>query len=855
MKKFLCSALALLMVACLAFSVVGCKKPSYTDDGKTYSYRMGPSDIPENWNIHTYTSNASTYVLDYTEDSLYTFDYNADFTGYVIVPSMAKDYPVDVTSQFVGKWGVEEGDEDKIYKITLKDNLTYDNGVKITAQDFVTSMKWLLNPQAANFRADSFYASGDLKIQGAEAYVKQGSESFEDLTGGDGLIAYEGYNWEVADEHEDVLAGIRAAAAEAFADSIFLKLNDSYVGSWIKGNYSDYLAAWGVDCYGFLVKGYGVSDTSALDGKTLAEIAADDELIELYAELLEFWCTDPGEQFGFFCSHNVWEAKDFDSVGFWADGNDLYIALKNPMDDNFYLRYELCTSFFLVYNPLYEQCAKVQDGVYTSTYGTSIDTYVGFGPYKLTTYQEGALIVLERNPLWHGYQAGEYVENTWMCDRVVYYKVTENSTRLEMFLKGELDSYGLQAEDMDDYYSSKYTYFTDSESTWYLAMNPDFTNLYNKQQVATPVTPGNVVNKTVLSIDEFNKALSYSLNRTDYNKALVPTCGVAVAYLSSAIIADPDTGMTYRSTDAAKDAILNFWGLADQWGEGKEYATRDEAIASITGYNPALAKTFFDKAYDIAVEKEYITAEMIENGNWEVQINIGLPSSSNTYTKGYEYLSANWTKAVEGTKFEGHVSFISTGNLPSSGWGEYLRNGSLDLFFFVGYSGSKFNPYSMLECLTGSLQYDKFTNYDDAKFNLDVKVKINGEEKTLRATIYDWLSNALQGNEADFDVIGADGNPTGETITTAFGTTTPSEDRIAILAACESYLMTVAHVFPTSTDASASLRCMRYIYKTEEYVLGMGFGGIKYSTFAMDDTEWFNYVQNQGGVLNYKVEE
>ena len=45
-------------------------KVGYVDDGKTYSYRMAPSNIPDNWNYHTYTSNESTYVLSYTGSSL-----------------------------------------------------------------------------------------------------------------------------------------------------------------------------------------------------------------------------------------------------------------------------------------------------------------------------------------------------------------------------------------------------------------------------------------------------------------------------------------------------------------------------------------------------------------------------------------------------------------------------------------------------------------------------------------------------------------------------------------------------------------------------------------------------------------
>ena len=184
--RILLLVLALAMVLPMAFA---CKKDGnkpdggknndgnttqrgYRDDGKTYSYRLGPSDIPTAWNVHTYQSNSSTYVLDYTSDSLYVFEYNDDFTGYKIVPSMASGYPVDVTAQYVGKYGVQEGETGKVYKIPLKTNLKFDNGEAITAASFVASMKLLLDPKAANYRADNVYQSGELKIYNAENYVK-----------------------------------------------------------------------------------------------------------------------------------------------------------------------------------------------------------------------------------------------------------------------------------------------------------------------------------------------------------------------------------------------------------------------------------------------------------------------------------------------------------------------------------------------------------------------------------------------------------------------------------------------------------------------------------------------------------
>lgn len=973
MKKFLCCLLVLLMIVGAALPLISCgKKPEptptptptpggekgYVDDGKTYTYRMGPSDIPEAWNLHTYQSNSSTYVLDYAGDALYTFEYNDDFSGYKIVPSMAAGDPIDVTSEYVGKYGIKAGDTDRVYKIPLKSNLKFDNGEAITADSFVKSMKLLLNPDAANFRADNVYKSGDLKIYNAESYVKQGRYGLQEfvspnmgadeyvapsafIVGSDGFYLVNGFDivLDLASGGNWGSNGLAAYAGAGYlaktdADGNALLIMDEATGrakvfdvngTWIltrtlekdttseehnnkneDGTYATredfsfydldgnkitryineegkawvYLdkdgnvnEAWAgcntkydnVDAYNSLVaaaaaqaeanktlKGWE-STWVKLNAGLLKNVQDCIAVLQGYADV-EAYAAKVGEyayrefeEMAFLGQY--FDSLDFSEVGFFAADKDtaLVIVLKNAMDDNFYLRYELCTNFFLVYAPLYEKLIKTDGGVYTNSYGTSVDTFVGYGPYKLTSYTEGAEIILERNLNWHGYAAGEYKTGTYMTDRITYNKVTDNATRLNMFLKGQLDSYGLQAEDMKDYLSSKYTYFNDSESTWYLAMNPDYKNLKALEEAAKPIlNTGNTVNKTVLTIDAFRQALSYSLDRTEYNQNLSPTSGVAKALLSSMIVADPESGLTYRSLDEAKDAILKFWGLSDKWGEGKEYATRDDAINSITGYDLAGAKTLFNKAYEEAVKKGYLSADAIASGKWEVQIIIGKPADANYYNKGYEFLKTNWTNAVQGTKFEGHLAFIQSATLGSTTFGEYLKTGKVDILFGVGYGGSMFNPYSMMDCFTGSLQYDAFTDKESVMLDIEV------DGKVLRASLYDWVSECLQGNTITAKVV-KDGEATSETVEISAGSSDPSSRRIAILAAAEAKIMTLSNIFPVSTDATASLRCMRIKYKTEEYIVGMGRGGIEWYTYAMDDAEFADYVKTQkDGVLNYK---
>ncbi len=947
MRKLI-SLLALVLVFAMALSLAACQTPPAETGGnnggdggnnnsgnggnggnkdttgiydtKYYTYRMAPADLPEHWNVQTYQSNSSTYVLDYTSDSLYGMDYNDDYTGFKIVTEMAKEFPIDVTKDYVGKYGVKAGDENKVYKIVLKDYLTYDNGDKLDAYSFVESMKCLLNPVAANYRADNVYKSGSLKIYNAEAYLKQSSyalSAFVSENYGDdeyvdpslftkteaGTLQHNGFDivldindgsswgadlysnigsnvynddqtqvalWDVATE--EIVAwrtlskvGEGDAAAYVFYD---LEGNEIEVGL----NESKTAYVWGEKTLDFALQ-YPEAAERIFAAVEAAAAAPDGKLKDGQVYLTESLLKDLQDCIAMLHGHadveayaaeagdyayqefeemvflgTMLPAMEYDgNVGFFATSpTELVIALINPMEDNFYLRYELMSSFFLVHVPTYKKCEKVVDGIYTNTYGTSVDTFVGFGPYKLTQYVEGATIRLERNDKWRGYAESDYISGTYQTDAINYQKVTNEATRLEMFLKGEIDSYGLQPEDMDDYLGSDYTYFNDSESTWFLVMNPDAETLAEMATVATPEKTGNTVIKTPVAITEFRQALSYSLNRTEFNQLLSPTSGVAKALLSSMIVADPESGMSYRSSDEAKDAILSFWGLSDKWGPGKEYETRDEAIDSITGYDPAGAKALFNTAYDKAVEAGYITDDMISSGNWEVQLCIGKPAEASFYNKGFEFLKTCWTNAIKGTKFEGHVTFVLSQTLGSTSFGNYLRNGQVDILFGVGYGGSMFDPYSMMDCFTGNLQYDPFTD----KTEVMVDVELDG--KVLRASLYDWVSEALQGNTIECGVVGADGKTTGEVVKISAGSSAPAARRITILAAAEEAVLNLSNIFPLQTDASASLRCMRVNYKTEEYILGVGRGGTKYYTYAMDDAEFAAYVTKVGGTLNYK---
>ena len=169
MKKILALALALCMLCGVALAE--------TEVEATYTYNNYTSTFPTTWNLFQYQTNTDGTFADYQADGYYGFDFNETYDGYVMKPAMAADFPVDVTADYVGeKWNIAEGETARAWKITLRDNLKWNDGTPITAYDFEKSAMLLLDSKAANYRADSLY-SGNMVITNAEAFMKQGTTS------------------------------------------------------------------------------------------------------------------------------------------------------------------------------------------------------------------------------------------------------------------------------------------------------------------------------------------------------------------------------------------------------------------------------------------------------------------------------------------------------------------------------------------------------------------------------------------------------------------------------------------------------------------------------------------------------
>ena len=835
MNKTLKKVLGLVLVACMLFSVVGTlascfnKEPEgpTVDPVKTYTYNDAVTVLSTNWNPHTYQTTDESYPVDFISAGLYSFVFNDAlnpvegkdaYDGYKIVPEMAADLPVDVTEEVkaTGKYNIpESATSGYAYKIALNPAATWQNGVAINADTYVYSMKQLLNPQLTNYRASDYYA-GSLCIAGAEFYANQG-QTVECTPAT--VIANEG------------LAGIEAYL-EKYGSAL----------AYVNWNYS----------FGDTFDPSTDSWTGTAEDKMVKTTLTVAEMFDLFKSVVVgMWGYDEATAIEFFmgetCIDWTYPANySFDNVGIYKSGEYEITLVFAKSLAGFNLLYNLSGNW-IVYKDLYEAgMTKVEgsDDLYVTNYQTSLETTMSYGPYKMTGLVEKSSMTFERNENWYGYSDGKhkYVDpvdgktyDMYQTDKIFTRVVSEASTRKLMFLAGELMGYDLQAEDFEQYRNSEYCYATPSETIFFFIFN-GYKSAIDKREEKLDTAKFDL---QTMTLESFRKAVAVTYDKEALCTAVSPSRSGGYGLIGSAYIYDPETGARYRDTDQAKKALCEFYSV-----DISKFDSLDDAVASITGYDPVAAKELYTQAFNEALAAGYITdADNDGKSDQTVQITYASSASSAFITKTLDYLNAKLAEVLVGTPFEGKIQFVESAPLGNE-WSNQIKAGLADTVL-GGWNGSALDPFGLTDLYTNpSYQYDaKWFDATSVKLAIDVNTAKIGEPanvETIEMNLRQW-SDALNGatvKVGDREFCFGDGIADVET-------------RLDILAKIESTVLMTYDYIPMLQDASMALLSKQVFYVVEEYNPIMGRGGIRYMKYNYDDAAWAAYVESQGGELSY----
>lgn len=828
-QKKLLMLIAMVLVVVLCASVLtACKKDKGNDDenvtkpgtgwedAKMYTMREYTSQMPSQWCTILSSDNVNNTMESYFTSAFYEFNYKFDANGKIVPGAYTVEYSAatkleDVTKKYAGQYGLAaDAEKGQAFAMTLRNDLTWDDGTPIKAADFVYSMSQQLSPKYLFATASNYY-SGNYVIHNAQNYVKQGQKGWFD--NGNMNLAY-----------SDLALG---------ADGKYtLKGNECTIALkkplvWLRGDTLDFCVTdtpqyFDTEAYASLLALANENGDVAVTAESLA-------LLTTVITAKAAWGETKENTVGYMYVNYEYPAMDFSEVGYFVGDNEYELVMVidgtlNPLDAEGNLTYEAgyyFSSWPLVKKDLWERCEDQSKTPYANSYCTTQEKSASWGPYKLTNYQDQKTYTVSRNDKWFGYGLPQYA-NQYQTDAIVTEKIEEWDTAWLAFQKGNLDGIGMDVKIAADYRTSKRAYFTPETYTFDLNIQSNATSKTDKR------------NNLLLNYADFRKAISLSLDRDDYCAKNNPSSQAALGLLNSMYYYDVENGKVYRDTIQAKEAILNAYGATKNadgsWKVGETtYTDIEDALDATTGYNLTLARQLVESA----------VAQAKKDGKYsdgdEIILTYGIETQSANTDRVKNWFQAAFDNMTKGTSIEGKVK-IEYFMFSSATWSEQFADGEYDLCFGA-WGNAPFNPAYLL-CETQISDENRYAvKWDPTTVEVTVKATPDDKHKDGNYTY----------NLAQWRLIlqGKDGCPVNFK-------NFPMEDQLAALGAVETAILKEYYSIPVFSRYSASLMGYKVDYISYEYNTFMGYGGIRYMTFNYDDIAWAEFVASNNNILNYK---
>ena len=786
--------------------------------GKSFTYKAAVSSSPTTWNPHTWENNTDSIILGYISMGFYDVQLKYDETGAVVgyewAYEMAAADPEDVTEDYVGKYGVESGDERKAWRISLNQDAVWQNGDEIKADEYIYSMQQLLDPTMLNRRSDS-YTGSTFSIYGARNYLYSETQTIYDSLESHGYTSVD----EALAAGEKVYIDMWSSwGMQGMTDENgnecpqWLPVNDTTLyrdlavedpnaeGAWVSANY--------------IYNQYG---SETLMANSLVAIPVDNEHLDY-----------------------KWDWQDDGNGGVGLVQVDDYtfdIILDNEIDD-FYLHYKL-TSNWLVHRETYEKTKDEANGVNRYNTGSVANT-MSYGPYVLTSFEFDSHFTLARNENWYGYTDGKHngQYSTTNLDYTYVSGETAKAQMKEMFMLGNLSDYTIDGTEWSTYGNSRYIMSEPESYAYQFFLATDRSQDFLEKESSASE------NHKVLGLSTFRKALSFSINRQSYITRFEPTSDIGLGLLNDLYIYNPDTGEAYRDTDAAKETILKAQDYYEKDGvwynvHDEAQGSLDDAYDSLTGFDLSHAADLMEQAYQEAVHEGIYDGEPVVITYCTV--GSGVSENLQALIDMINGMLADVIAACDQPTFKSVSLKVQLYADEATYW-EALKAGKMDLSFSA-WGGSAMDPWGIIySCYIDSANSNNF-GFDSVAKGIGITINYNG--KDVAASLYDWaawLYNAQSDNQYDkTNLYEALGVAVGEA---------EYDFKLEVLAQCELAQLQTYSNLPIFYSYITSLRSAQYNNGSDYYVNNMiGYGGIRHIYYNYSDAQWSNFVQGHNGNL------
>lgn len=817
-KRLLSAALAVGMTVSVGVLAASCGDKGKSGD-KSYTYKTSTVSLGTNWNPHTWETNADRSILSYLSSPFVDMSIKDSKNGvYQWVYEMAtsvedvtKAHQNDLTKYKAtlqdGKTA-ETTDAGFVFEIKLNQNAQWENGEKIKADDYIYSMKQLLDSKMRNYRANLYY-KGESAVAGGLAYYNSEAPIYDPVVPAYGEGDTPDYSFDITANKTYINLTDQGMTISSYS---FSDLKDL---GYVDGELYKKLSGT-ANPYGFIE----VTDSNKTDVLTIMDqylkafgmsIYTDEGKTQIDEELYK--------KFLFYNTGTFGDKYEYDdTVGCYkVDDYTIRYVTQTYIDYNNFMT--SLTSTWLVYKPYYEANKDTTGALVTTRYGTSKDTTMSYGVYKLDSLQSEKQMVFVQNENWYGFEKqsdGSLVSYTnFEVDgkKVRQYQTTkiqidvmDDNSAKQAFLKGSLSEWTPSATDLSAYKSSDQLYQVDETYTMSLFFNTGLEALKTMD-----ASKGNK-NSVVLSNKNFRKAFSLAINRSEYVTA-TPGYKAEYALMNNLYFYDVynDPTSSYRASDKAMQAICNLYGV--EYGADKPYKTLKEAYQSINGYNLTEAKALMKTACD-----ELVAAGLYTKGA-EIKIRVAWASGALTDDNNAQIALMNKyiNAALEGSGF-GKVTLEAVGNLNNERYsgvpaGEYAIG-------YGAWGGAAFYPFRNFQVYMDPDQYDvnELGCYDPTTETLTLKV--NGVDETM--TWQQW-SNCMIGSGKY--------------------SAASNEVKLSITAQLEEAFLDTYYRIPLCATTQCFLLSYQCNYYTENYNIMYDFGGMRLMSYNYTDAEWADYVK------------
>lgn len=755
------NVLCALISAALMISICACKNKEENlvpEEGSgEYTYRTTLSS-PASLSPTDFTSSSESTIIDLLSSSMYTLAMNQSKDGYNIVCELASELPADVTTEYAGKspYSIPKGaTQGYAWKFSMRRDACWEDGTPINADTVEYSLRQYLSPDMKNFHATDFYDT--LPIANAKTYF-QGSETYTDI------FDLETKIYASVPEHEMYVSLTRPVAF--FGDSV-----ETY-----RKTYSEhFFDEDGTDLYEAL--------RELTDEKIYAPLTENMKPIMLKIAK-SFGDTNPDAYKEFCFSKNEKGKTAWESVGFIKDDDYTYTLILSRPTTSFMAVHG--TNIPLIHEPLYEACKTNSSGIIRSSYGTSSERMISYGPYKIASFKPGQSITLERNQRWYGWSDGKH-DGQFQTTKIDIQFVGDHTTERNLFAQGKLDAISASSADLSEYPVWAYKEESPSPYTYTLSLNSDKTSLKRREN------PG--VNKRLLSYTDFRRGLSLCIDRDEFVHEIAPNSSPAYTLISRYYIGVPETGKPFVDTKEALDV--------------REKIDMDIYSSSKTMFNCQEARECFVRAYEDALKAGDIQADD------RIEIEMHAASDTEQNQKTAIFIQNSIEKACEGTALAGRIKIMLVANPDLSA---NIKKGLVDMAITKNSSLS-FNPYGILsQYCTPSL----INEYGYNPLNKNADINLGGERLSL--SLLGWNKELNLGT---------------------YHNAAP-EVKNKILAEVEKSLLESYCVIPVRTLNSVRMISQRIQEGSDHFINPVvEFGGIRFMQYTMDDAEWNAFCKGQ----------